>query len=157
VIYRAAQFNLAIALLSSTAFALPKETQMMRHAHGTFTVSTQPISPGPAEGLARFSLDKQLHGELEGIGKGEMLAAGDYQKGEAGYVAIELVTGMLHGKQGSFALQHAATMTAGHMNISILVVPGSGTGDLKGISGTFTITMTGGGHSYDFEYALPPQ
>lgn len=128
----------------------------MHHAHGTFSVDTRPFSlPAPAEGLGRFSLDKQLHGDFEGTGKGEMLTAGDPKTGAAGYVAIERVTGTLGGKNGSFALQHSGTMDAEGVKLTVTVVPGSGTGELKGIAGTFTIHNQGGNHSYDFDYTLP--
>lgn len=128
----------------------------MHHAHGTFSVDTRPSSlPAPAEGLGRFSLDKQLHGDLEGTGRGEMLTAGDPKAGAAGYVAIERVTGTLGGKNGSFALQHSGTMDAEGVKLTVTVVPGSGTGELKGIAGTFTIHNQGGNHSYDFDYTLP--
>jgi hypothetical protein len=39
--------------------------------------------------------------------------------------------------------------------MTVAIVPGSGTVELKGISGTFTITIAGGVHSYDLEYTLP--
>lgn len=128
----------------------------MHHAHGTFSVATKPssLSP-PADGLGRFTLDKQLEGDLEGTGKGEMLTAGDPTAGAAGYVAMEMVTGTLRGKKGAFALQHSGTMGAGGLKLTVTVVPGSGTGELKGIDGTFTIHNDGGKHSYDFDYILP--
>jgi hypothetical protein len=128
---------------------------MTGHAQGTFEVSTQPGAPEPAEGLARFRLEKQLHGDLEGVGRGEMLTGGDPTKGEAGYVAMERVTGTLQGRRGSFALQHFATMTKAGRVLQIVVVPGSGTGELTGIEGTFTISIAAGQHSYDFAYTLP--
>jgi len=48
-----------------------------------------------------------------------------------------------------------ATMDSNGLKISIIIVPGSGTGELKGISGTFTIQNAEGQHSYELEYALP--
>jgi Protein of unknown function (DUF3224) len=128
---------------------------MTQHAHGTFTVKLQPVTPAPAEGLSRFSIDKQVHGDLEGTTKGEMLSGGDPKAGTAGYVAMEVVTGTLGGKHGSFALQHSATMDASGQKMNILVVPGSGTGELKGIAGTFIIRIEGGQHFYDLDYTLP--
>ncbi|MGA2634150.1 MAG: DUF3224 domain-containing protein [Terracidiphilus sp.] len=128
---------------------------MTHHAHGTFTVNLQPLTPAPAEGLGRFSIDKQIQGDLEATSKGEMLSGGDYKLGAAGYVAIELITGTLNGKHGSFALQHSATMDQSGQKMTILVVPGSGTGELKGIAGTFTIHIDKGQHSYDMDYTLP--
>lgn len=128
---------------------------MSTHARGTFTVAIQPLSPAPAEGLGRFSIDKEIHGDLKATTKGEMFSGGDPKQGVAGYVAIEVVTGELGGKQGSFALQHFATMDSRGPIMTIAIVPGSGTGELRGISGTFTITIKDGRHSYDLEYSLP--
>ena len=129
----------------------------MQRAQGTFAVRVSQITqvPPPAEGLGRFSLEKEIQGDLEGTSKGEMLTGGDPKTGAAGAVAIELVTGTLAGKKGSFALQHSSTMDAGGYNMSIIVVPGSGTGELQGIAGTFTIRIVGGEHFYDFDYTLP--
>jgi hypothetical protein len=146
---------LAIAFLSTFTFTQQKETLMTHHAHGTFTVNVQPLTPAPAEGLGRFSIDKQIHGDLEATTKGEMFSGGDPKQGEAGYVAIEVVTGTLAGKHGSFTLQHSATMDRSGYKMTVIVVPGSGTGELKGIAGTFTIHIVSGQHSYDFDYTLP--
>jgi hypothetical protein len=150
-----ASMLLALALLAAQSPAQPKENTMPHHAHGTFTVKVHPLTPPPAEGLGRFSIDKQIHGDLEATSKGEMFSGGDPKQGVAGYVAIEVVTGTLDGKSGSFALQHSATMDAGGAKMSVIVVPGSGTGELKGIAGTFAIHNDKGAHSYDFDYTLP--
>jgi len=128
---------------------------MTHHAHGAFTVNVQPLTPPPADGIGRFSIDKQIHGDLEATSKGEMFSAGDPKQGSAGYVAIEVVTGTLAGKHGSFALQHLATMDKSGLKMTVIVVPGSGSGELKGIEGTFTIHIDKGQHSYDFDYTLP--
>jgi len=149
-------FTLAfvLAALAPPAPAQQKEIPMTHHAHGTFTVKVQPLTPAPAEGLSRFSLDKEIHGDLEATSKGEMLGGGDYKKGEAGYVAVEMITGSLNGKHGGFALQHSSTMDKSGSKMNIIVVPGSGTGDLKGITGTFTIKIENGQHFYEFDYTL---
>lgn len=128
---------------------------MAHHARGTFTVKVQPLTPPPADGISRFSIDKQIHGDLEATTKGEMFSAGDPKQGAAGYVAIETVTGSLEGKHGSFVLQHSATMDQNGPKMQVSVVPGSGTGELKGIAGTFAIQIKEGQHSYDLEYTLP--
>jgi hypothetical protein len=128
---------------------------MPHRARGTFDVKVQPLSAPDMEGVARFSIDKTIHGDLEATTKGEMFTAGDPKAGAAGYVAIETVTGTLAGKRGSFVLQHFATMTAAGRDMMVKITPGSGTGELKGISGTFTITIADGKHSYDLEYELP--
>jgi hypothetical protein len=96
--------------LAPLVLAQQKNTLMTYHAMGTFTVDVHPLTPAPAEGLSRFSIDKQIHGDLEATSKGEMFSGGDPKQGAAGYVAMEVVTGTLKGKKGSFALQHSATM-----------------------------------------------
>jgi Protein of unknown function (DUF3224) len=126
---------------------------------GAFEVKLTPQSSDDAEGsaMARMSIDKQFHGDLEATSKGEMLSAmSKTVNGSAGYVAIERVTGTLQGRGGSFVLQHHATMTRGTPDLSIIVVPDSGSGQLAGITGTMSIVITDGKHFYDFEYALPP-
>jgi hypothetical protein len=146
---------LSFALLSSAMLAQQKEGPMTHHARGTFTVAIKPLTPAPAAELYRYSINKQIHGDLEATTTGEMFGGGDPSQGAAGYVAIEVVTGTLAGRQGSFALQHLGTMDKSGQKMTVLVVPGSGTGKLKGIGGTFTIKIEGGVHSYDLEYTLP--
>lgn len=130
---------------------------MSHHARGTFDVKVQPLAPLDIPGIACFSIDKTVHGDLEATTKGEMFTAGDPKAGAAGYVAIEAVTGKLDNKAGGFVLQHFATMDASGPNMIVKVVPGSGSGELAGISGTFTITIADGKHSYDLEYQLPSE
>jgi hypothetical protein len=131
---------------------------MSTHARGTFEVkmTPQPAQDGIGDpGIGRMALDKQFHGDLEATGKGQMLAAGTDVSGSAGYVALERVSGILHGRSGTFALQHSGTMTRGAPQLSITVVPDSGSGELLGLAGTLAITITDGQHFYDFEYTLP--
>jgi hypothetical protein len=104
-------------------------------------------------GLGRMSIDKQFHGDLEGTSKGQMLTAATSVKDSAGYVAIERVTGTLGGRKGSFALQHSGTMARGAPQLTITVVPDSGTGELVGLAGKMTIRIADGKHFYDFEYS----
>jgi len=130
---------------------------MQNHAKGTFEVKTTPQPADPdagGEALGRLLLDKQFHGDLEATSKGTMLAAGTAVKGSAGYVAIEIVTGSLQGHTGTFVLQHTGIMTRGNPQLSITVVPDSGTGQLVGLSGKMSIDRSDGKHSYEFEYTL---
>ncbi len=129
---------------------------MTRRASGPFDVKLTPqVSEDKAESaLGRMSIDKQFHGDLEASSKGEMLTAGTTVKGSAGYVAIERVTGTLHGRIGTFVLQHSGTMTRGAPQLTITVVPDSGTGQLEGLAGKMTIQIVDGKHAYDFEYTL---
>ena len=128
----------------------------MSHASGTFEVQLTPQDTGDP-GLGRMTLDKQFHGELEAVSKGQMLSAAGEVKGSAGYVAMERVTGILHGKSGSFLLQHSGTMDRGTPSLSVTVVPDSGTDGLAGLKGRMAIQIDAGKHSYEFEYTLPDQ
>ena len=126
-------------------------------ATGTFEVklAPQPSDDKPEDAtLGRMSIDKQFHGDIEGASKGQMLTAGTSVKGSAGYVAIERVSGTLHGRSGDFILQHSGTMTRGKPQLKITVVPDSGTGQLLGLSGRMTIKIENGKHFYAFEYTL---
>lgn len=127
-------------------------------ATGTFEVKIVPETVAgktPTPGMSQMSIDKTFHGDLEGTSRGSMISAGDPKAGEAGYVALEMITGKLKGRSGSFALMHHATMSGGSGAMEVTVVPGSGTGALKGIEGTFIIHIDNGQHSYDFDYTLP--
>ena len=106
--------------------------------------------------VGRFSLDKQFHGDLSGTSKGVMLAMSTAVSGSAGYVAMEQVNGTLNGRSGTFALQHTGTMTRGAPQLSVTVVPDSGTGDLAGLSGKMDIKITDGKHFYEFDYSIAP-
>ncbi|HEY6349336.1 MAG TPA: DUF3224 domain-containing protein [Candidatus Angelobacter sp.] len=141
---------------SSSPATVQKESRVTKHARGTFEVklTPQPSDDRANEDLGRMTIEKQLHGDLEGAGKGQMLTAGN-STGSGAYVAIERITGTLEGRSGSFILQHRGIMTRGTPDLSITVVPDSGTGQLAGITGTFTIILANGKHSYDFEYTLP--
>jgi hypothetical protein len=138
--------------------SIQKGAAVATHARGPFDVKLNPQPPDDKAGdptVGRMSIDKQFHGDLEAISKGQMLTAMTDVKGSAGYVAIERVTGTLRGRSGSFALQHSGTMTRGAPQLSVTVVPDSGTGQLVGLSGKMTINIVDGKHSYDFEYMLP--
>ena len=130
---------------------------MTTRASGTFEVKLTPQAQGdkPAGAtIGRMSIDKQFHGDLEATSRGEMLAVSTGVEGSAGYVAMEQVSGTLHGRSGTFTLQHSGTMTRGVPQLAVTVVPDSGTGQLAGLSGRMSIRLADGKHSYDFEYTL---
>ncbi len=125
-------------------------------AKGTFEVKVVPVAPdaGDETGIGRLTLDKKFSGDLEGASQGQMLGSRSAVEGSAGYVAIEKVTCKLDGRSGSFVLQHIGTMRRGTPEMHVTVVPASGTGELSGISGTMTIIIAAGKHSYEFAYSL---
>jgi hypothetical protein len=133
-----------------------KEAAMPTRASGSFEVKLNPLAVNEEDSVrGRMSIDKQFHGELEGTSQGEMLTAMSSVKGSAGYVAIERVTGTLNGRKGSFVLQHTGIMNRGEPQLTITVVPDSGTDQLTGLAGKMSIDISDGKHSYVLEYTLP--
>ena len=125
---------------------------MKKAAEGTFEVK---LAPEPSdEFIGRMSLDKQFKGDLEAESKGQMLSSSTEVEGSAGYVAMERVSGTLDGRHGTFVLQHIGAMTRGVPQMTVRVVPDSGTGELVGLAGSMTITITGNRHSYVFDYSI---
>ena len=153
------RFLFATLFLTALAIAQSptnKDAHVSHRATGPFDVKLAPLEPyvkgDPT--LGRFSLDKQYHGDLEASSQGEMLSAG--KPPTAGAVAMEKVTGRLNGRSGTFVLQHSGTMEQGAATSwSIVVVPGSGTGELTGLRGNMEIIIQDGKHSYVFDYTLP--
>jgi hypothetical protein len=147
---------LVFAKKSPLSISPDKETRMPQIAKGTFEVKVTPASDEKGDpNLGRFTMDKEYRGDLEGIGKGQMLTAGTAVKGSGAYVAIEKVTGSLRGRTGSFVLQHMGTMTQGLPQMSVAIVPDSGMEELAGIIGKMNIIIADGKHSYELTYALP--
>jgi hypothetical protein len=127
---------------------------MNKHATGTFTTVFEP-QDSAEQWLGRARVRKTIDGDLTGSGHAEMLSVGTAVPGSAGYVAIDLITGVLDGRAGTFVLQHSGLMARGEGSLTVSVVPDSGTGELTGLSGTFEIVNADGVHSYTFDYDLP--
>ena len=131
---------------------------MSTRISGSFSVTMTPAATPQRSGrtaLARMLLEKVYTGELAATASGEMLSAVTDTKGAAAYVAIEAITGVLQGRQGSFVVQHTGTMADGKQELAIAIVPHSGTGQLTGIRGTMAIRIEAGQHVYDLDYSLP--
>lgn len=132
---------------------------MTQRASGTFEVKLDrqpPFDNADGSAMGRASIVKQFRGDLEAASSGEMLSAGSTEvPGSAGYVAIERVRGTLHGHRGSFILQHNGLLDRGSSELSVKVVPDSGSGELAGLRGSMTIDIRDGKHFYTFDYTLP--
>ncbi len=137
---------------------IAKRNAVSHHASGTFEVRLSPQTLAHVDadpGLGRMAIDKTFSGDLLGTSQGEMLTAGTAVKGSAAYVAIERVSAKLHGRRGTFELQHFGIMNRGAPQLTVSVVPDSGTDDLAGLTGTLDIKIADGQHFYELDYALP--
>jgi hypothetical protein len=152
----------AVVVLSSLAVAGPGTREAATkgaasvHAEGSFEVRIAPVADDAGTGLGRMSLQKTWHGDVEATSTGQMLTAMGSEKSSGAYVAVERVTGKIGTRTGSFSLVHRGVMTGGRQELSITVVPGSGTGELQGLEGTVTIRIDPDGkHFYVLSGTLP--
>jgi hypothetical protein len=129
---------------------------MASQANGTFDVklTPQPTEAGGDAAIGRMTIEKTYHGDLDGSAKGQMLAHMTAIDGSGAYVAIERFDGKLHGLRGAFLLYHTGVMKRGTQQLSVIVVPDSGTGELVGLTGTLDIIIEGGKHAYRFDYTI---
>ena len=138
--------------------SLPQFTTMntQQIAKGTFTVALKPEAQDKEAGISfgRFSIVKIFTGELQATSKVDMLSAGSETNGHGSYVAIERVTGTLHGKSGAFVLMHMGSRSPAGQELSITVVPGCSTGQLEGLDGKLTISIVDKVHHYEFAYQI---
>ena len=128
---------------------------MEYQASGTFDVKLNPQPATGDWGLGRLTIDKQFHGDLSATSAGEMLSAMTGVDGSAAYVALERVSGTLHGRRGGFTLQHTGVMNRGAAGLTVAVVPDSGSDELTGMAGTLAIVIDGDAHRYELNYTLP--
>ena len=130
---------------------------MTHHAKGTFDVTITPQQTADDAPVARMTLYKEFHGDLDAVANGEMLAAHEPLSDAGVYVAIDRLTGTLHGKAGSFLMAHRGMRNGDGQSLDIVIVPGSGTGQLTGITGTIGIEIVEKNHFYTINYELPEQ
>ena len=126
----------------------------MHHAKGPFDVQITPQESAPDAPVARKLLYKEFHGDLDAVAHGEMLAGFEPLTGAGVYVAIDRVTGTLHGRSGSFLIAHRGIANADGQQLQIVIVPGSGAGQLAGITGTMSIDIVEKKHFYAIDYEL---
>lgn len=127
---------------------------MKKTANAKFSIASwdeKPYSEGQGlPKLTKATVSKKFTGDLEGEGHVEyvMMYRSD---GTAAFVGLERITGRLGGKSGSFVLQRTGAFDGGKANETYTVIPGSGTGDLAGLSGSGTSSV---GHGNELPFAL---
>ena len=124
---------------------------MSSRAEGTYEMKgwdESPIEemPGGAK-ISRVIVKKTFKGDIEGEGRLEYLMT-YAEDGSAGFVGMELITGRIGDRSGSFVLQHTGTFKEGTVTGKHTVVIGSGTGELKGLRGS-------GEFSYGHQQSYP--
>jgi uncharacterized protein DUF3224 len=126
----------------------------MEHADATFEINAWDEHPWDARDglpkLTRAEVKRTYHGDIEGEGAAIFVMA--YRDdGTAAYVGLERIVGRLAGKAGSFVLEGAGDFAGGVATIDWTIVEGSGTGDLRGITGR---SHWSAGHLKKYPFAL---
>ena len=127
---------------------------MKNVANARFTITSwdeKPYSEGPdLPKLTRAAVTKMFTGDIAGEGQLEylMMYGND---GSATFVGLERVVGQLAGKGGSFVLQRTGVFENGVAKESYFVIPGSGTGELRGLRGEGTSAV---GHGTEHPLTL---
>ena len=121
-------------------------------ATGKFEINMAPQEDEDAP-AGRLVINKQYSGGLAGNGIGQMISKRT-ENGVAVYYAIEEFEGSLDGKTGSFTLVHSGFMSAQTQSLEVLILEGSGSGELVSISGSLKIIQEDGEHLYVLDYEL---
>ena len=132
---------------------------MSTRATGTFDIDRwdqEPCDEREGAHLARATVTKTFHGDLEGSSTAHVLLTGStLVETSRAYVALERIEGRLDGRSGSFVLHHTAIESAAGGTAAWTVVPDTGTGDLRGLTGQAQITIEPDGtHRFELDYQL---
>jgi len=104
--------------------------------------------------LSRVHISRTFTGDLEGESAAELMIA--KAEGGGGYIGHDRITGTLGGKAGSFVFQHSGIMGPAGVSNTGTIVPGTGTGELEGITGEGTMLADeDGNHTLTLKYELP--
>jgi hypothetical protein len=127
---------------------------MKKRANARFAIKSwdeKPYSEGQDQPkLTRASVTKTYTGDIEGDAQVEYLMM--YRSdGSAAFVGLERVVGRLGGKIGSFVLQRTGVFEGGQAKESYFVIPGSATGDLRGLTGDGSSAV---GHGMEHPFTL---
>jgi hypothetical protein len=123
-----------------------------KRVSSAFTIDKWEGAPADWHGaqLQRTEATKTFTGELAGTSALEAVMLGVGENVSA-YVAVERLEVEFDGLKGSFCLLHSATANGDENEMNLTILPGSGTGDLVGLSGTAKILP---GHTFSLEYDL---
>jgi hypothetical protein len=129
----------------------------MKRADATFendTYEEEIYDEDEGATLGRTHITRTFQGDVEGKSTAELLTA-QTEKGSAAYVALDRISGRLDRREGSFVLLHHGTVSSQGADVAGSIVPGSGTGELRGLRGQGQIAVDEDGtHKLTLEYEL---
>lgn len=133
---------------------------MSKHAKSTFKIKSwdektwegKPWKEVPGAKLTHAIVTKTYQGDIEGEGTSQSLTTYG-EDGTASYVGLEKFVGKVGGRSGSFVLQTTGAYDNTVAKSSSVVVKGSGTGDLRGLTGEAKVTSgTEDQHPFTLDY-----
>ena len=141
-----------LGLCGSTFFDQVFDAEAPMFASGTFEVELAPQEDleSPA---GRMLVTKRYLGDMSGSGIGQMIGKRT-ENGAAVYYAIEEFSGSVNGRSGGFTLVHRGYMSGETQSLEVTVLEGSGSGELKNISGSMLIVQDANGHKYELTFEL---
>jgi hypothetical protein len=118
--------------------------------HVTGWINVTHYDPQPCEeGLTTVHLTQDFTGGLVGTGIARFLSA-QLPDGSTHFTGIERFTGTLAGRQGSFLMRNTGVLKDGAVTSEWLILSGSATGELTGITGAGGVNPSG----YFLDYSL---
>ena len=133
----------------------------LQRSTGTFTFTQWDERPVAGEEggvrITHAAVSNDFHGGIEATSSAcQYTIAYLGGSGDGSYVGYEHIEGTLDGRKGSFVIEQRGSFVADGIECAFTVLPGSGTGELAGLSGTGTFTAHHGEKStpYTFEYTL---
>jgi hypothetical protein len=133
---------------------------MKQRANARFAIKSwdeKPYSEGKdLPKLTRASVIKAFTGDIEGEGRVEYLMM--YRSdGSATFVGLERIIGRIGDRTGSFVLQRTGVFESGQARESYAVIPGSASGDLRGLQGDGSSSVGHGAeHPFVLNYEVVP-
>jgi hypothetical protein len=131
----------------------------MDSAKGAFVIDewiSSPVDAPQGHETTTAVVRKTYSGAVAGTSVANLVLAQTPVEGSAAYVGLERLDVTVDGRAGTFLLLHDAVSTAGEAHASWRIVPDSGTGELKGITGAAEIVNTGDPvHEFSLGYDLP--
>ena len=129
----------------------------MPRATGTFEITAMHEDPWGRDGdeprLTRAGGTQQFSGDIEGEGVVEWLAC--YRGGQARLVGLQRIAGTVGERDGAFVLEATSDHDGNQSSGTWRVLDGTGSGELRGISGSGSFEA-GGGRTvrYQLDYEL---
>lgn len=124
------------------------------------TLWEESVYDEPADGptLSRAIAAKTFTGNIEGTSTAELSLCKAADDVGGGYVAQERIEGRVGERSGSFVIQHGGIRGCSGQRSFGSVVPGSGTGELRGMIGDveFAHDETGARLILDYDFEPPP-